>query len=384
VGAPVQSTTAQCAGATSISATLNGVSAGNTLIFTASYNDTWGATTPNQPTDSNGTVSDALRPNAVVVNGLAIGAMVCYVPNCAAGTHTFTLAGMDGSANATLYCSVALVEEAGILTASPVDVAAGPGTSYGAGTTTGNISSGALAQANEFIVAAVAVGAGTGLTNAGITNPTGFTQLIAAQNTSSSNGAQICWKEVTSTSSVTATWTWTACADQYGTEELLVSFKETGGGSQSFSYTASGGVSFGGHAAALRTRAKFAVGGLTLGGASTTVRRRVTLPVGGIQFAGAAAVARVAHVQAQGGITFGGAAAQARIAGRSTNGGLTLAGSAGSAFHESTRTVQASGGLTFGGSAQAQFVNAGGGIGHLIRRHWRRQRRPWPRDHTLF
>lgn len=89
-----------------------------------------------------------------------------------------------------------------------------------------------------------------------------------------------------------------------------------GGGTQSFSYTASGGLTFGGAAAELRAAARAAAGGLT--------------------FAGASAEARVAARLAAGGIVFGGAAPMSS--------------------HESTRTVQAAGGLQFGGAATVSYV----------------------------
>ncbi|HZQ35584.1 MAG TPA: hypothetical protein VFD32_06600 [Dehalococcoidia bacterium] len=88
------------------------------------------------------------------------------------------------------------------------------------------------------------------------------------------------------------------------------------GGTQSFSYTASGG--------------------LTFGGASDINRNRVLAAAGGIVFGGSAVKTAVRNVVAAGGIVFGGAATVA--------------------FHSAVRIVQAAGGIVFGGAATVSYV----------------------------
>lgn len=100
---------------------------------------------------------------------------------------------------------------------------------------------------------------------------------------------------------------------------IVVAIKAAaGGGTQSFSYTATGGLTFSGIADELRSRVTSAVGGLALAGSSTV----------------------------------------ARVAARAASGGINFAGSALVAFHESIRTVVASGGLSFSGSSIVNYFSS--------------------------
>jgi hypothetical protein len=124
----------------------------------------------------------------------------------------------------------------------------------------------------------------------------------------------------------------------------------------------SGGVVFGGAAdystetgAGTQTREVVSTGGLTLGGAATLTRERVSAAAGGVSFSGLSTIARVRDVTGSGGVVFAGAATLARYRVAQGTGGLVFSGSAPYSTHESTRTVVASGGIVLGGAAQASF-----------------------------
>lgn len=117
-----------------------------------------------------------------------------------------------------------------------------------------------------------------------------------------------------------------------------VAFRMAGvdSGLQTYTYSASGGISFSGAAAYIRERVISTLGGLQFGGTAAVsfvgLQTRVVTPSGGLEFGGAAAKASVRQVAAPaGGVQFGGAASVI--------------------LHESVRTVTPSGGIEFGGAA---------------------------------
>lgn len=227
----VQSTTASGAAVTSQQIALSGVTAGNTLILTVTYVDIAVGTSsaPATPIDSNGTVSTGIAPACQVNNG-GSGAAVYYVPNCAAGTHTFT-ANPFNNAN-QLYCELTLAEWSG-LTAAPLDKTSSSGSSSAASTTGGNTGTTAtLTQANELVYAALSLYAGTGLANAGISTPatTGYTSLVAIQSTNTTVGTEVSYKEVAATTGQSAAWTWTSDSSMFTWQAAIATFLETGGG----------------------------------------------------------------------------------------------------------------------------------------------------------
>lgn len=99
-----------------------------------------------------------------------------------------------------------------------------------------------------------------------------------------------------------------------------IAFKATSG-TQSFSYTASGGITMGGASAVAKKDVPAVTGGLSLAGTSPQVKKAVKAALGGIQLGGTAAVST----------------------------------------HESTRIVQAAGGLQLGGAAGYSTFTVGGG-----------------------
>lgn len=119
-----------------------------------------------------------------------------------------------------------------------------------------------------------------------------------------------------------------------------------------------------------------AAGGLQLAGAASQIRVRVPAPAGGLQLGGAATVTTSGTQQfsytAQGGLTLAGAAAQTRVAARAALGGLQLGGAASAASHEQQRVVTPSGGLVLGGAASVSTFDAGAKAGDMPIRRRRR------------
>lgn len=117
----------------------------------------------------------------------------------------------------------------------------------------------------------------------------------------------------------------------------------------------SGGIALSGAASFAKGKTVTPAGGLSIAGASDQIRVRAPASAGGITLSGAAGYSssgtQTLTYAAQGGLSLGGASAQVRTAARSTVGGIALGGAAGVVSHESTRTVVASGGITLGGAA---------------------------------
>jgi hypothetical protein len=137
-----------------------------------------------------------------------------------------------------------------------------------------------------------------------------------------------------------------------GATMVAIEIKAAGGGTQSFSYTAVGGLTLGGAAPKTSARAKAGAGGLTISGAATQVRKVARAAAGGIVIAGAAAFAKGKTAAPSGGLQLAGASALARVTKRSGAGGLQLAGAAGFTTSGTQQySYVASGGLTLGGAA---------------------------------
>jgi hypothetical protein len=120
------------------------------------------------------------------------------------------------------------------------------------------------------------------------------------------------------------------------------------GGTQTFIYSATGGIVFGGTANELRSRVVVSAGGIQFGGAAAAVRQQLKSATGGIVFAGSATEFANAVRVAAGGLQFGGTAQELRQAARTAAGGLQFAGTSEQVRH----LVETVGGsLQFGGTA---------------------------------
>lgn len=81
------------------------------------------------------------------------------------------------------------------------------------------------------------------------------------------------------------------------------------GGSTTFTYTPSGGITYAGDAPIVKSKVFGPTGGLTLSGAAPIIKGKTVVPVGGIQLSGAATMVKAKIMpQATGGIVFGGSA----------------------------------------------------------------------------
>ena len=188
--------------------------AGNTVITVISWFGGTGSTMP-VPVDVNGTYSTAINTG---LNSISCGISIFYVPNCAAGTHSTSIRTNVTPPDFNFYCSAAMYEVPGLLTASPFDktnnattVNGGAGqTSQATGTT------GTLSQASEFVIVIMGFDDNPGVANEGILVPSGYTVdpniPSSFQNTSSNIGLQVGWLDVSATTALNPSFTWTSQA----------------------------------------------------------------------------------------------------------------------------------------------------------------------------
>ena len=120
---------------------------------------------------------------------------------------------------------------------------------------------------------------------------------------------------------------------------VKVLFPAGGGGAAEYTFAVSGGVSFAGSAAQLRTRIAVPSGGVAFAGTAPNLRTRVTSSGGAVTFSGTAPITNdnIYTITPSGGVQFSGAVPQLR-----------------------ERVLSPSGGVTFGGSARLIFVPVGG------------------------
>lgn len=125
------------------------------------------------------------------------------------------------------------------------------------------------------------------------------------------------------------------------------------GGTLTYSYTGTGGISLSGTATRTRGTVKTGTGGITIAGSAPQARGTVKTGSGGIALAGTAAQTRGRAFTGSGGLSLGGVASVFRGAMRAASGGISFAGSAAvsatSAFQ--ARVVTPVGGFVLGGAA---------------------------------
>ena len=103
------------------------------------------------------------------------------------------------------------------------------------------------------------------------------------------------------------------------------------------------------------TREVVSSGGIAFSGTPDILRQRLLSALGGISFSGASNRLRQAQVSGSGGLSFAGASGISRQSIRIVFGGIQFSGTAPYTTHESTRMVVPAGGIVFGGAAQASF-----------------------------
>lgn len=216
----VQSVTG--AGATLV---LNGVAAGNALFLIDSYfrNVSTGVSEP-APTDSNGTFLIA-RADAPSISGHDIGVGIFSQANAAAGTHTVT-----PQANDTHLTT--LIEWSGALTSGLFDASVAAQNGSGTATSQATGTTGVTAQPDELSLIAFCMGAGTGSTNVGLTDPvTNYNTLQIGQNDASSVAMMHAYRVLSSAGAQSATFNWTVSDAAQWWQAAIATFKLAPSGS---------------------------------------------------------------------------------------------------------------------------------------------------------
>lgn len=217
-----------------ISLTLNGVTAGNFLVYRISYYQPGSTTALVAPADTNGTflgtgAAGVAGPAGVTVGGTDLmGTQIYFERNAAAGTHvvTQTINGSGPTAHASLE------EHSGVDTSAAVFATTQTASSGGLSATQSRVSGtpAASAGAGDLVIANVAVAAGTGVANAGISNPpTGYTPVLVANDTAIDIATEFCYQAAAGGAAPNTLWAWTdpsTVASQGG----VAVFKAGGGG----------------------------------------------------------------------------------------------------------------------------------------------------------
>jgi hypothetical protein len=213
---PLQTTAVQNhdnAGATD-TASVTGVVAGSTLIVViGSYRYTTTGALVSGVSSSNGgaltLARERLRASDDGGGAHRLGLHVYFLPNAASGSHTITVTFTNGSGN---YADWFVTEVPGLAATSPHDSAAAADAAFAHGVSSVSVTTGALAQASSFILAAACgQGAATwnGSTTAPMPAPSGFTALRGKVYGGSLDGVpfQASYDDVESVAPVTASWT---------------------------------------------------------------------------------------------------------------------------------------------------------------------------------
>lgn len=221
-------TTAQAAvtGKNTTSITLNGVTAGNTLVLIVGwYRDTGTQAVHPTPIDSSGnTVNVAVSPVPAHDSGTLhdAGASIFYVTNASAGMHTMTLTAMTAN-------NVTLVEFTPLI-ASSFDVATSALTQGSSGNTTQATGTTASTSTdNELVVIGCTLSnTAAGTNNVGWTLPVaGFTTLQHVDDLSVDLPVNHAWKEVNAIGTQQATFNWSVSNATGYMQASIATFIET-------------------------------------------------------------------------------------------------------------------------------------------------------------
>lgn len=194
--AVVQKTSASVNAGTTLNPALTSVTSGNTLAYLVTGTT---VTSDNTPTDSAGqTWSKAFY----FVNSTCYVACY-YLLNANAGTHTLSWS----AGGASSFATYSLIE---FPACTALDLAGTLGTANNAATTL-SAPSITTTNASDAVIVMLGADTSTGSANASITDPpTGYTSIFAQQNTAANAGAEFAYKEIGSTGSQAATWTFNA------------------------------------------------------------------------------------------------------------------------------------------------------------------------------
>ena len=176
-----------------MAATITGCTAGNTLLCAVTFTDnagTLGLPAPNAPP---GWVIDS----SSVVTGTIPILVVVYRTTAVAGTNTFSTAFVIGTS--PFYWNGSLVE------VTPLAIDKAPAPVFSATTSLTGPNTGTLSSANEFVFAVCGNDiAGTPVIPS---LPTGFTSILASNNTNTNIGVRTAYQIVSATTAINPTWT---------------------------------------------------------------------------------------------------------------------------------------------------------------------------------
>lgn len=197
-----------------LSLTLNSVAPGNLLIFRTSYYQPGSTTALVAPADTNGIflgtgAAGAAGPTGITVGGTDLtGTQIYYQRNAAGGAHTVTQT-ING-AGATAHAS--LEEHSGLDTSAAVFATTQTANSGALSATQSRVSGtpAASAGAGDLVIASVAVAAGTGVANAGLTDPpASYTHVLVANDTAIDIATEFCYQPAAGGAAPNTTWAWT-------------------------------------------------------------------------------------------------------------------------------------------------------------------------------
>ena len=204
--------------------------AGNTIILVINGYDqggTDGVSVFPLPTNANGTFQTAAN---LVQQGHQAPA-IFYIPNCSGGvTYSSTVQALTAAPDGNAYINAALYEVSG-LTSSPFDKASAGAYTFGGNTSQATGTTGTLSQANEWALVICAFDDNPGVANEGIMVPSGYTVdpniPSSFQDTNDYVGLQVGWKEISATTALNPSFTWTSQPSISVTYAVIATFKES-------------------------------------------------------------------------------------------------------------------------------------------------------------
>lgn len=208
---------------TTLSGTITGVTAGNSLFLLAAYFQNPSTTAPSAPSDTNGTFTVGYAPTPAPNGTNNMGVAAFIELSAAAGSHTVALTLPSGT-----FAQGEIVEWSNIASAT-ADQTNNTNTTTATST---SVSSGALAQTTEVAFVLLGTVASAGVANAGITDPpTGFISIAADNDTATNVGAEFAYKETSATTALSASWSWVdgGGGDTLCSQAIIATFKETSG-----------------------------------------------------------------------------------------------------------------------------------------------------------
>lgn len=211
-----------------ISPALTGVSSSDVLLAIVVFINSNGATGVNvpAPADSSGDIWSATpiasAPSSGGPYSIGIEAYLLTAPTAGAHTLTFNTNGTGGGS----FSFGGVIEISGYTAVDKAvaSISSASATSY-------SLSSGTLASANELAIAVMGINSTVpAVTNNGITDPpTGWTSLIVYQNGTTGFTGEGASLTVSSTASITPTWSWTS--GSAAAAATLITLEGSGGGS---------------------------------------------------------------------------------------------------------------------------------------------------------